>query len=280
MRAVGAGIVDFDSYRRDRLLPKLEELRTEVARHAGIAEVFASDWFNDLEKLIRDHSGTEKEFQVGRTFPLYQTFLMDESEDWADNVVARLDDAYTALRDATPKRSPLRKKLRDSALGLDAWYGAVFETVVLSRLAKAGCLVEYEPRVGRGGKSIDGLVEIDGVQIFVEATARLRPEPAGMGSFDPAAEAADAFNKRVVEKAKDQLALCEAPCILFLGWRAYDDELPVFERLLETCSECTSVSVLAVAPPWCEHGSLFLNSKARYPATEGVLVEFQRCMGW
>lgn len=222
---------------------QLSIMAAEVKKTAHLGEIFDGKWFSDVDAIIERYNG-EEAFRTD-THTAFIGFVQDGSE-----LLQRFDLAYGAILKSIGKNriSRLRMKLRDFARPLSDYLGTVFEVLVLGPCAKAGYLKEIEPPAGAGTKRADGLIEVDGTRLLIEATVTTEGRPLfAIGAFDPA-EGADKVCRKIVDKA-EQLTDATEPILLFLapyittfGFEAKMGIQQAFER-----PECRSIAGVVLA---------------------------------
>jgi hypothetical protein len=237
-----------------------------------LKNIFDAKWENAVKKIIADYDGNEA-FGTD-TYTAFIGFLQ-ESMDERD-FIKRLDEDFGVIFEATKKRKTLKNKLEDSARPLAAYLGSVFETFIVAPCARAGFIIEYEPRVGNN--KAEALIKIGQTELLIEASVMTTGRHTNFCGAIGIEEYSNKIYLKIEDKAK-QLKNSNYPVILFIvpPFLITPPELKLGLQKALQSAECDNIAGIVISDDYKAHClKLAKNPNCKYPTEEsmwGSLVE-------
>ena len=195
-----------------QLRQKLDFLKSSVEETAYFKDIFDEQWFQNVNQLIDLYDG-DGSFGTD-THTAFIGFIQEVNE--GGNLIKRLDEAFGAIAKAIGQQRirSLRDKMRDVSCPLKDYLGTVYEILILGPWAQKRILVEYEPKIGE--KYADGLINIRGTHILIEATVMITGREINSWGMINLNDEADRISRKILYKV-DQLKKAQEPILLFLS---------------------------------------------------------------
>jgi hypothetical protein len=206
--------VDLDPIRdRVRLhkLQHLEAMEKVVLKTKHLRRVLDSKWFDEVRAVIGAWDAASV-FSIP-THPAYMGYYDDSAlKSTGTNLIVEIDDAFDLI---LPFAGKLTTKIHQIGSSTENYVPAVFEALIVARLARAGFLREYEPVLPGGGKA-EARIEIAGQNILVEARSKVDEDRGSGGAFNPY-EMGKKLHGKIRKKYAGQYAAIGEPLVLFFS---------------------------------------------------------------
>jgi len=231
-----------------------------------LKDIFDVKWEDDVKKLIDTYNGNDA-FSTD-THTAFISFLQEFMDE--KDFIKRLDEDFEVIFKATKKRKALKNKLKDSARPLTAYLGTVFEIFIVAPCARAGLIIEYEPKIGNN--KAEALVKIYETYLLIEATVMTTGrEPNFCGAID-IKEYSNKIYLKIKSKA-EQLKGSHYPIILFITspFLITPPELKVGLQKVLQSTECNNITGIVVSDDYKAHSlKLVKNPNSSYPVEENI----------
>lgn len=150
---------------RNSLISQLDKMMVVVRKCPYLYGVLDDEWYEEILSEIQSAKIKSSSFESLRG---YMFFPLKENH----GRIHRLEKRLSSLSGTSNIQKELQKKIDNLKHHRSSpeYINYLFELMVLGAFAEEGLLVDIEVPVGANGSTIDGLIKLDGRQVFIEVT--------------------------------------------------------------------------------------------------------------